>query len=320
MDEEAGPTRAREISRRGFLLSVTAAGAAATGVGVLAARAGVPVPSPQPVLRNAQQATGEPGAGRGGVLHVEKVYSGARRRKVDLVTVFPDGGPVRGMPMCLLLHGLRSNARQITGGLNSILAGVVTRDGVPPFGFVAVDGGDSYWHANTPGDDPMGMLLDEVPHWLANRGLGGPNGTPFAVSGFSMGGFGAFLYARRRLERRDPVRAIGTISPALITSWSEMAKRGAFHDISDWASMDPLRNIGKHGDAPIGLWVGDHDQFVEGGRRFINAAHPQVGSITAGGHTASFLHKVMPDVTRFVGRYTPGAKPTTTGFVAGFPR
>lgn len=323
IDESAGNHPRRGIPRRALLLSaaaagITAVGAATVGVTAGATNAGLNPPA----LRNAQGApsgagtsgpTGGTTAGQGGVTTAERVYSAARRRKVDFVTVLPDGEPPAGLPMCVLLHGLNSDARSISAGLGPILAAAVARGATSPYGFVAVDGGDSYWHGNHIGDDPMAMLLDEVPRWLADRGLGGEHGTPFAVSGFSMGGFGSFLYARRRAERRDPVDAVAVVAPALLTSWTEMAKRNAFHNAADWASMDPLKNLDHLGGAPIGLWSGDRDRFITGSRQFIGKVHPQVGSVTPGLHTSDFLHKVTPEVVRFLGKYVPGAPPIVQG-------
>lgn len=315
VDDSADELSRRGITRRAVLLSAAAAGLTAAGIATVGATAGATSGNvtADPALRNAQD-TASPTVRPAnvtsrapvGVTKIERVTSAARRRKIDFVTVLPDGAPRPGLPMCLLLHGLASNARAMSSGLDSMLAAAVETNATPAFGYVAVDGGDSYWHANRPGDDPMAMLLEEVPRWLAARGLGGPGGTPFAVSGFSMGGFGSLLYARRRAERRMPVNAVGVVSPALITSWAEMSKRNAFHSAADWASMDPLKNLDKLGDAPIGLWDGNQDRFVEGCRAFIAQAHPAIGSISPGQHTSAFLNKVTPEVIRFLGRHVPG--------------
>lgn len=315
VDESADELSRRSITRRAVLLSAAAAGLTAAGIAAVGATAGATGGnvSATPAMRNAQGTTpptvrpaNQASHAPLGVTKIERVTSAARRRKIDFITVLPDGAPRPGLPMCLLLHGLASNARAMSNGLDSLLATAVESSATPAFGYVAVDGGDSYWHANRPGDDPMAMLLDEVPRWLAERGLGGADGTPFAVSGFSMGGFGSLLYARRRAERRRPVNAVGVVAPALITSWAEMSKRNAFHSAADWASMDPLKNLDKLGDTPVGLWDGDRDRFIEGCRAFIARAHPTIGSISPGQHTSAFLHKVTPEVIRFLGRYVPG--------------
>ena len=103
----------------------------------------------------------------------ERVYSAARHREVTLAFYLPTGVSSRGLPMSILLHGLHGDARHASvGNLAEVLTAAVAKGSVPAFGFVAVDGGDNYWHENVPGDDPMAMLLDEVPGWLKERGYG----------------------------------------------------------------------------------------------------------------------------------------------------
>ncbi|PXY27495.1 esterase [Prauserella muralis] len=239
-----------------------------------------------------------------GVTRIERVHSHARGRDVTLVLILPTAHPPRGMPMSLLLHGLHGSARGAApGGLLRRLGTQVTAGAVPPYGFVAVDGGNSYWHEHHRGDDPMGMLLEEVPRWLRERGLGGRAGRPFACTGTSMGGFGALLYARRRNERRDPLAAVAAISPALMTSWEEMRKRNAFHNEADWASMDPLRHIHATRNVPTAVWCGTEDPFITGTRRFIRRAQPEIGHIAPGGHDGEFFRSTVPGLVGFLGRH-----------------
>ncbi|MEV8439394.1 alpha/beta hydrolase [Actinosynnema sp. NPDC051121] len=253
-------------------------------------------------LRHALGVAGPVPAVKRAVVSVDRVHSHYRGRDVDLLTMVPPGVPTRDLPMSILLHGRHGTARTASpGGMAEVLVSAVGRGQVPPFGFVAVDGDDHYWHENVPGDDPMAMLLEEVPRWLAERGYG----TPFACTGVSMGGFGALLYARRRHERREPAHAIAAIAPALLTDWEEMAKRNAFADQAQWASLDPLKNLDKLGTTPIGVWAGDRDHFITGTRRFIAAAKPTVASITPGGHDDTLYRKVVPDVIRFLGKRVP---------------
>ncbi|MEU5851091.1 alpha/beta hydrolase [Saccharopolyspora shandongensis] len=232
---------------------------------------------------------------------IEQVYSQARNCPVHLVTMFPKGVAREGLPVCLMLHGRFGDARKSAGGLPTWLSDSVAARRIPPFAFLAVDGGgNSYWH-RWPGDDPMSMLLDEVPRWLAERRLGGPSGQPFAAAGISMGGFGALLYARRRREQGNPLSAAAVVSPALITSWREMSKRRAFANEAEWAAMDPLRHVDELGDVPLGVWCGTDDRFIEGTRRFIGTARPEYASTTPGGHNSRYYRKALPEVVDFVG-------------------
>jgi len=287
------------VHRRTVLAALGAAGVTAAGLGV-ALNGSAPLGE---ALRLAVGIAGPKPAGKRAVVKVDRVHSAARGRDVDLVTIVPPGPTPKDLPMSILLHGLHGNARYAAvGGMVEVYTSAVVRGAVRPFGYVAVDGGDNYWHENVPGDDPMAMLLEEVPRWLAERGLG-PQ--PFAATGVSMGGFGALLYARRRNERRDPLKAVATIAPGLLTSWPEMAKRKAFANAEQWASLDPLKHQAELGDVPVGVWIGDKDRFIVGARQFIKEKKPVVGSIGPGGHDDRFFRRAVPDVVRFVGKRVP---------------
>ncbi|MFI6869319.1 alpha/beta hydrolase [Nocardia sp. NPDC050406] len=294
--DEGHKAAARRFSRRSLFAATGLLGLAAVGAaGVNAAPEGV-----RRVLHSASFEETTPNQ-LGPVVQTERMYSAARGREVDVVTILPPGVPIGGLPMSLLLHGRNGNAHTAAvGGLAEVLTVAVMSRLVPPFGFIAVDGGDNYWHRQPSGDDPMAMLVDEVPGWLAARRLGGPGGKPFACTGVSMGGFGAMLYARRTTELGRPVDAIATVSAGLMTSWADMSKRHAFVDVASWAAIDPLRTIDKLGPAPMGVWCGDRDRFIEGNRQFIAQARPEVGLITPGGHTEEYWRTVTPDVVRFL--------------------
>ncbi|MGW4484819.1 alpha/beta hydrolase [Amycolatopsis sp. NPDC004368] len=291
-----------QVTRR-TLLAAGVAGVGAAGVAVAAASGGAPVGEALRVLGVTTVSPAVP-TGPAGVLRVERVPSAARGRDVDLVFFLPTKKPARGLPMSLMLHGLHGTARTAApSGLLKQLAADVARKAVPAHGYVAVDGGDNYWHEVHPGDDPMAMLLEEVPRWLAARGLGGAHGLPFACAGVSMGGFGAMVYGRRRAERRQPPDAVAAISPALIASWPEMAKRHIFTGQADWTSLDPLRHLSALRGIPTALWCGTEDAFITGVRRYIAATHPAVGYTAKGIHSDTFFHSVIPSMVSFVGKH-----------------
>ncbi|PVZ04959.1 alpha/beta hydrolase [Actinomycetospora cinnamomea] len=293
------------LSRRRFLLgSAGALGVAgAVGVGGLLVGQDDPAPPPQriPAPRRRPVATDAVGT-------VEWVDSPARGRRVRLVTVLPPGGERAGLPVCLCLHGLRGNGTWFSGAGNRGLLGDAWARGVPPFAVVAVDGGDSYWHPYTRGDDPLRMLLEEVPVWLRDRGLattpasGDLPGEPALAMGISMGGAGALVYARERMRRRRPVRAVAAVSPGLFTDWRVAARR-PFAGEADWVAHDPLRFAGELAGLPTGVWCGDRDPFVDAARRYIALARPEVGAISPGRHDGVYYARVLPDVITFLGRH-----------------
>ena len=283
------------LSRRALL-----AGCAAGAVGLAAAGAAAAtglLPAAEAVLPWVA-ARGVGPATAGGMVHPERVFSAARARAVTMVTILPAGVRPAGLPVCVALHGLHGDALAVAaGGLPGFLSAAVAARAARPFAVVAVDGGDSYWHQHTLGDDPMGMLVDELPRWLAERGL---QPRPFAATGISMGGFGALHYARVRRQRAMPLRSVGVIAPALITTWAEMRKREAFDSAADWARYDPLRNLPELGDVPIGIWCGTEDKFIEGARRFIATGRPQLSSTGPGGHDDTYFRTALPEAIRFI--------------------
>ena len=128
------------------------------------------------------------GTGRGDHhWHVCLRSTGPGRR---LWIAYPPG--VRRPRRCrsVLLHGYGTDAAGAlaAGDYPGYLADAVAA-GTPPFALAAASGGNGYWHPH-PGDDPLGMVLDEFLPLLEMRGL---RWTAPSVLGFSMGGFGALL-------------------------------------------------------------------------------------------------------------------------------
>ncbi len=222
-------------------------------------------------------------------LMVEYVRSAARGRQVTMVVVRPEGALDQELPVCVALHGRGSDARMIVQlGVPELL----TSSDVP-FAMVGLDGGDSYWVARDPGDDPQRMLADELPGWLGERNL---QPQPFGVFGLSMGAYGALNYARR-----VPHPAVAVISPALFLDWPDAQARDAFAGEGAWAATDPLQHVDGLGDARVGVWCGTEDPFHPAARKLAELATPQVADFQPGGHDADYWLRTMPDVVRFLG-------------------
>ncbi|GAB3159165.1 alpha/beta hydrolase-fold protein [Amycolatopsis stemonae] len=304
--ETVGAAKVRDarrwLSRRSVLVA-GASGLAVTGLAVGTATGKLPFSQ---ALQRTLGVTSSNPTTQLGSTRVERVYSQARGRMVDLVFILPSKTPPKGLPMSLMLHGLHGNARNAapTGTLKQ-LASDVARKAVPAYGLVAVDGGDNYWHEVHRGDDPMAMLLEEVPQWLKARGFAGDTGQPFACTGVSMGGFGALVYTRRRVERRQPPAAVATLAPALILSWQEMAKRHIFTGLNDWTALDPLRHIDETKSVANAIYCGTEDPFITGVRRYIDAAHPAVAHTAHGKHGDPFNRTVVPSLVSFLGKHVP---------------
>lgn len=212
----------------------------------------------------------------------ERVRSAARGRDVDLVVM---GSTADRAPVCLALHGRGSGARSY---LDMGTPRFLTAVGGPRFVVVAVDCGDNYFVPDG-GDDALRMLTDEVPEWLAARGLPAPQ----AALGISMGAFGALRYAREA-----DLRAVAVLGPAMFRSWEEARTRDAFRDERHWAANEPLRHPPS---VPVGVWCGTEDPFVDAAREFVAKARPEVAEIGPGAHEGAYFLRVLPDALRFVG-------------------
>jgi S-formylglutathione hydrolase FrmB len=296
----ATPPRSR-LSRRRLLLG----GGAVLGVGALAAggvalagtvetAAPIPqrVPAPAGAARTVQAA-----------VTVEWVRSVARNRSVRLVITSPPGRDRATLPLCVGLHGLGGNALWWGDpGMRRVL-GAAWASGVTPFAVAALDGGDNYWHPYRPGDDPMRMLLDELPTWMQQRDVAvDSKGVPVLAAGVSMGGAGALMYARRRAELGTPVRAVAAMSPGMFTDWKVASKR-PFAGEADWAANDPLRFYPELASTPTAVWCGDRDAFAGPVRRYIDLAHPQFSRISPGKHDGAYIGSILPQVAGFLGQH-----------------
>src|SRR5581483_8352448 len=131
-------------------------------------------------------------------------------------------GQTKPLRPVIALHGKGSSAATVMeGGVEQGLAQAVAA-GLPPFAVVAVDGGGSYWHKRTSGEDSGAMVLDELIPMLGGQGL---DTSRVGFLGWSMGGYGALLLGGRLGPGRTA--AICAVSPALWMS-SGAAAPGAF--------------------------------------------------------------------------------------------
>jgi S-formylglutathione hydrolase FrmB len=214
---------------------------------------------------------------------VRQFDSVARGRTVDVVTMIPNGADPARLSVCLVLHGRNNNARgMITLGLPQFLTAAVRSD-VPPFAFVAVDGGDSYWVPRTPADDPQRMLTGELPGWLTTLGL---SAVPSTVLAVSMGCFGALVYARGK-----PVHRMALLSPALFQDWADAQTVHAFADETQWAQYEPLRHPAP---ANLAIWCGREDPFYPSARQLADQTPPAIASFPHGEHDDDFWRRMLP--------------------------
>ncbi|OAA27700.1 enterochelin esterase-like enzyme [Frankia sp. EI5c] len=220
--------------------------------------------------------------------------SAARGRQVRMAVIAPAGTTAGTLPVCLVLHGRGDDADRAVAllGLDGQLTAALAA-GVAPFALVALDGGESYWHRRASGDDPEAMIIDEVLPRLAAQGL---RTDRIAATGWSMGGYGALLLARRH---PDLVVAVAASSPAMWHSYGASAP-GAFDSAADFAAhpvlgTPPVPGVGYRIDC------GESDPFIKVSREVAATLGARERNFGPGGHTASFWSAVTPAQLAFVG-------------------
>ncbi|MGD1169811.1 alpha/beta hydrolase-fold protein [Mycobacterium seoulense] len=197
-------------------------------------------------------------------------------------------GQTKALRPVIALHGKGSDASTVmAGGVEQGLAQAVNA-GLPPFAVVAVDGGGSYWHKRTSGEDSGAMVLDELIPMLGGQNL---DTSRVAFLGWSMGGYGALLLGGRLGPARTA--AICAVSPALWLSPGAAAP-GAFDGPDDFAAnsvfgMPALASI------PIRVDCGDSDPFYAATKQFIaQLPRPPAGGFSPGGHNGEFWSSQLP--------------------------
>jgi pimeloyl-ACP methyl ester carboxylesterase len=227
-----------------------------------------------------------------------RFYSRARRREVGYTLAYPPGhGRGSRLPLGLCLHGNGGNHASGYGGLP--LAQALAGDGLAPLALVQADGGDLYWHPH-PGDDPMGMMLEEVLPMCQRLGLGEAAGS-VVITGTSMGGYGALIFAETHPRR---FAACAAISPAVWTTYAEAhrANPAAFTDAREFAAYDAVTHTAGLAQVPVRVASGRDDPFHPGVEALIaRLPHGAVVQITGGCHDGAFFASQRAASLRFLG-------------------
>jgi len=188
----------------------------------------------------------------------------------------------------IALHGKGQDAVGVmAGGVEQGLAQAVAA-GLPPFAVVAVDGGGSYWHGRSSGENSGAMVLDELIPMLSGQGL---DTSRVGFLGWSMGGYGALLLGARLGPARTA--AICAVSPALWTSSGATAP-GAFDGADDYAA-NSVWGLPALGSIPIPIDCGNSDPFYSATKQYI-AQLPSApsGGFSPGGHDGGFWSAQLP--------------------------
>ena len=227
--------------------------------------------------------------------------SRARQRRVGYTIAYPPGHD-RGsaLPLVIALHGYGGNHSNVLAHLSLPDAAALLIGGqpLPPMAIVSVDGGGGYWHPH-PGDDPMGMLVNELIPMCQGLGLGKPP-QRIGVIGLSMGAYGGLLLAE---QHPGLVAAVAAISPAVWIRYSEAhnANPGAFANAQDFAAHDVIAHAKALGGTPIRIASGQQDPFHPGVEALIAALPPGATVVIGpGGHDETFESSQQPDSLAFL--------------------
>jgi S-formylglutathione hydrolase FrmB len=294
----AMPTRRQVL----FGAAATATAVAGAGVGLIQlAEAGV-VPGKSAVDQHLGycDVSVPPARRPAGPMTTASFASIRRRTTVTYTVAYPPGAAVGApLPVCLVLHGYGADANQAwsAGDYPAYLAEAVGA-GTPGFALAAASGGNGYWHPH-PGDDPLGMLLDEFLPLLARHGLRVDRP---AVLGYSMGGFGALLCG---LAAPDRFASIVASSPAFWRSYDEArhVNPGAFGSEADWKRYgDLVSSAAAISRLPAQIYVGAADSFTPAIRALRDRlSDPDVVHIAKGCHDNSYWRSQAPAQLRLIG-------------------
>jgi S-formylglutathione hydrolase FrmB len=215
-----------------------------------------------------------------GPLRFASFPSEHRGRTVGYGIAWPPGtGPGARLPVCLLLHGAAGDQRAPFERLrlHHHLAQAVGADGLRPFVLASADGRGSGWQPR-PGDDPFGMLLEELAPLLSGLGLRtGPG--QLGVLGWSMGGAGAL-----RLAEAHPGRlaAVAASSPAVAEAGAEVAGAGRLSGLA------------------VRVDCGANDPFAPAARALAAALPGAEVAVAKGCHDGRFWQRQAPAQLRFL--------------------
>lgn len=208
------------------------------------------------------------------------------------------------LPVVLALHGGFGNHLQVFDGMGFLRAqsapGLATDMAV-----ASVDAGTSYYHRRADGTDTGAMIVQDLLPMLSARGL---DTTRLALTGCSMGGYGAVLLAATVL--RGQVAAVAPISGAFWPTFAA-APSFAFDNAEDFAEHDIFATRTALASVPLSVACGLSDPFLADNEDFVSGfATPPSTSFTPGAHDNAYWESAAATQLAFLSRHLTGAGDT----------
>ena len=224
-----------------------------------------------------------------GPLRFASFPSRRRGRSVGYGVAWPPGtGPGDRLPVCLLLHAAGGNERTPFERLrlHHHLAQAVAVGRARPFALASADGRGARWRP-AGGDDPLGMLLEELLPLLSGLGLRtGP--AQVGVLGWSMGGAGALRLAEASPDR---LAAVAATSPAVAADGPEVAGTGRLAGLA------------------VRVDCGANDPFAAATRALAGRLPGAQVAVAKGCHDGAFWQHLAPGQVRFLAAALAGPQP-----------
>lgn len=207
--------------------------------------------------------------------------------------------PAKVKPRAIVLSLYGNGANQFAAFDNLRLPDAAASVGAPLVIASANGGRDNYWHKRANGTDAHAMLVEEfVP--LLTRELGA---LPFALHGYSMGGYGALLAAERGTNAAGAsfFKGVAASSPALWTEPGETAP-GAFDGTEDFYANDVFTGVAALRSLSVRLDCGTLDPFYKATRQLSELMKwPHVAVFRPWTtHTSGFWRSVAPAQMHFL--------------------
>ena len=288
----SGPGARRRVSRRSVL---------AGGLGTLGALslggAGLAGCTP---WRRATEKVGDV-TGLADTEPTDRTFRSAARWGVDTTyrVLVPSGLDRPARPV-LYLHGLGDDHGSTLDRDVADRVLLAARDAGVPLALVTVDGGRSYFHARSGGEDAGEMIRSELLPRL--RDEAGLDTSALGLAGFSMGGYGALLLASRWDAAATGTRlgAVAVCDPALWLAPGDSAP-GAFDDADDFAANDVFAPAALAALRALPVWV------AVGGEDYFRTATEHLqselgcpGGVHPGGHDAALRASVADEQFAFL--------------------